>query len=165
VAGERDNKASHTKMNDQIQTVAALYGYKLNPRESWALISKLYEVGSVTNTKVGTYIAFLEAFLRDNLLGVREAVNIRVLFISARPLYAETQVTNTEPFSIIFGVYVDNGVQLNRVYFFEDIRVFRRIIRESIGLRLDFSSTDPRLYYGLIVPNIPIVIDGTGPSN
>jgi hypothetical protein len=154
-------------MNDQIQTVAALYGYKLNPRESWALISKLYEVGSVTNTKVGTYISFLEAFLRDNLLGVREAVNIRVLFISARPLYAETQVTNTEPFSIIFGVYVDNGVQLNRVYFFEDIRVFRRIIRESIGLRLDFSSTDPRLYYGLIIPNIPIVIDGltTGPSN
>jgi hypothetical protein len=154
-------------MNDQIQTVAALYGYKLNPRESWALISKLYEVGSVTNTKVGTYIAFLEAFLRDNLLGVREAVNIRVLFISARPLYAETQVSNTEPFSIIFGVYVDNGVQLNRVYFFEDIRVFRRIIRESMGLRLDFSSTDPRLYYGLIVPNIPIVIDGltSGPSN
>jgi hypothetical protein len=154
-------------MNDQIQTVAALYGYKLNPRESWALISKLYEVGSVTNTKVGTYISFLEGFLRDNLLGVREAVSIRVLFISARPLYAETQVTNTEPFSIIFGVYVDNGVQLNRVYFFEDIRVFRRIIRESIGLRLDFSSTDPRLYYGLIIPNIPIVIDGltTGPSN
>jgi hypothetical protein len=154
-------------MNDQIQTVAALYGYKLNPRESWALISKLYEVGSVTNTKVGTYISFLEGFLRDNLLGVREAVSIRVLFISARPLYAETQVTNTEPFSIIFGVYVDNGVQLNRVYFFEDIRVFRRIIRESMGLRLDFSSTDPRLYYGLIVPNIPIVIDGltTGPSN
>jgi hypothetical protein len=154
-------------MNDQIQTVAALYGYKLNPRESWALISKLYEIGSVPNTKVGTYISFLEGFLRDNLLGVREAVNIRVLFISARPLYAESEVKNTEPFSIIFGVYVDNGVQLNRVYFFEDIRVFRRIIRESMGLRLDFCSTEPRLYYGLIVPNIPIVIDGLmpGPSN
>lgn len=145
-------------MNDQIQTVAALYGYKLNPRESWALTAKLYEVGSVTNTKVGTYVDFLERFLRDSLQN--NLNNIRVLFISARPLYAETYVKNTEPFSIVFGVYVDNGVQLNRVYFFEDIRVFRRIIRESMNLRLDFSSTDPRLYYGLIIPNIPIMIDG-----
>ena len=151
-------------MNDQIQTVAALYGYKLNPRESWSLVSKLYDIGSVANTKVGTYVDFLEAFIRDNMVGVREATTVRVLFMSARPLYAESHVDNTEPFSIVFGVYVDNGAQLNRIYFFDDVRTLRRIIRESLGLRLDFSSVDPRLYYGLVIPNIPIVFTGSGSS-
>ena len=138
--------------------MAALYAFKLNPRESWALINQLYECDAVPNTYIGTYTNYLDKFLRDNMLDVE---NISTVFIGSRPLFKETFIDNVEPFSIMFGLHIDNGASLAdisilRTQFIGNIRELRRVFREHFNLRFDFANIEPRIFYGHALPNIPI---------
>lgn len=140
--------------------MAALYSYKLNPRESWSLINRLYNLGAVSDTRVETFNNYLETFLHRNVVGLD---NARSVFISGRPLFQEASVNNVEPFSIVFGIHIENGASISeivilRTQFLDNIRDLRRAFRTHFNLRLDFSNTEPRIFYGHVIPNIPIQI-------
>jgi hypothetical protein len=148
-------------MSDQVQTVAGVYAFKLNPRESWALIQRLCEISAVPNTRVNTFNTHLETFLRRYVAGFE---NVRSVFLGTRPLFGETGITNIEPFSIVFGLHIPNGASLSdiaalRMTMIDNVRELRRVFREHYNLRLDFSAMEPRIFYGHILPNIPIQLN------
>ena len=87
--------------------------------------------------------------------------NVAVTFLSDRPLYNESHIQTTEPFTIVFGAYVKNGSTISdveglRYAALMDVRLLRRFFREVYDLRLDFTATDGRLFYGHIIPQISI---------
>jgi hypothetical protein len=145
-------------MSDQVQTMAGVYAFKLNPRESWTLIQRLHEIGAVPNTRVASFNSHLETFLRRYVAGFE---NVRSVFLGTRPLFGETTITNIEPFSIVFGMHIPNGSSISditalRMSMIDNVRELRRIFREHYNLRLDFAAMEPRIFYGHVLPNVPI---------
>jgi hypothetical protein len=145
-------------MSDQTQTMAALYAFKLNPRESWTLIQRIWEICNLPNTRVGTFNTHLETFLRCYVVGLE---NVRSVFLGTRPLFGETTISNIEPFSIVFGIHIPNGsspsdITALRMSMIDNVRELRRVFREKYNLRLDFAAMEPRIFYGHVLPNVPI---------
>ena len=150
-------------MSDQVQTIAGVYAFKLNPRESWALIQRLTELGLVADTRVNTFNTHLETFLRRNIAGLE---HVRSAFLGTRPLFGESSINNVEPFSIVFGLHIPNGSSLAdmtalRMSMLDNVRELRRVFREHYNLRLDFSAMEPRIFYGHVLPNVPILLGGS----
>jgi hypothetical protein len=141
----------------ELHTIATIYGFKLNPRESWAVIEKLNESG-VRERNIGQYISILQQDLHQYMSSFQ---NVSVSFLSDRPLYNESQIQITEPFSIVFGAHMKNGstiaeIEALRYAVLMDVRLLRRFFREIYNLRLDFTTTDGRLFYGHVIPHISI---------
>lgn len=135
---------------------AALYGYKLNARESWTLINRIAQ--RQNNNTILRYKIYLQNLIRESIEGFGE---ITVVFLTDKGAYESPYIQNTDSFTIVFGLCVPNGAtdgEFARIQrdMPDDIRALRRLFRTEMDLRLDFCSSDSRLWFGHLIPEMTI---------